>query len=71
MRIDPLPQAPWTARVTLAGSKNAGMPILAAAALAPGTTLVGNVPHISDMEALTAGLRSVGSLWRGTAQRSG
>ncbi|NUN48011.1 MAG: UDP-N-acetylglucosamine 1-carboxyvinyltransferase [Candidatus Brocadiae bacterium] len=47
-------------RVAAGGSKNAALPVLAACLLAEGTTVLRNVPRLSDVEILLAILRELG-----------
>jgi UDP-N-acetylglucosamine 1-carboxyvinyltransferase len=47
-------------RVAASGSKNAALPILAACLLAEGTSVIRNVPKLSDVEILLAILRELG-----------
>jgi UDP-N-acetylglucosamine 1-carboxyvinyltransferase len=49
-----------TGRVAASGSKNAALPILAACLLAEGTSVIRNVPALSDVEILLAILRELG-----------
>ena len=49
-----------TGRVSASGSKNAALPILAACLLAEGTSVIRNVPSLSDVEILLAILRELG-----------
>jgi len=46
--------------ITVSGSKNSALPILAAALLAEGPTIVRNVPDLEDIEAMIDLLRSLG-----------
>ena len=46
--------------VTLTGAKNSVLKLMAAALLAPGTTTIGNVPHILDVEIMAELLRRLG-----------
>ncbi|MBI2920384.1 MAG: UDP-N-acetylglucosamine 1-carboxyvinyltransferase [Planctomycetes bacterium] len=49
-----------TGRVSASGSKNAALPILAACLLAEGTSVIRNVPSLSDVEILLSILRELG-----------
>jgi UDP-N-acetylglucosamine 1-carboxyvinyltransferase len=49
-----------TMKVAVPGAKNSAMPIVAAAAIAPGTVDVVEVPDITDLHNLTAILRTLG-----------
>jgi UDP-N-acetylglucosamine 1-carboxyvinyltransferase len=46
--------------VHISGSKNAALPIMAAALLAPGKTTITNAPNLSDIRSLGALLRQIG-----------
>ncbi|MHC4757977.1 MAG: hypothetical protein ACYTE8_04925 [Planctomycetota bacterium] len=46
--------------VTVNGSKNASLPIIAAAILAPGKTILKSVPHLSDIKLFSSLLSSLG-----------
>jgi UDP-N-acetylglucosamine 1-carboxyvinyltransferase len=46
--------------VTLTGAKNSVLKLMAAALLAPGTSTIGNVPHILDVEIMSELLRRLG-----------
>jgi UDP-N-acetylglucosamine 1-carboxyvinyltransferase len=46
--------------VTVNGSKNASLPIMAAAILAPGKTILKSVPHLSDIKLFSSLLSSLG-----------
>jgi len=52
--------APLTGRVSVSGSKNATLPIMAAALAADGETLLDNVPDLADVRTLSALLQSLG-----------
>jgi UDP-N-acetylglucosamine 1-carboxyvinyltransferase len=47
-------------RVPASGSKNAALPVLAACLLAEGTSVIRNVPRLSDVEILLAIIRELG-----------
>lgn len=51
---------PLQGTVTVSGSKNAALPILAASLLADGMVSLGNVPRVADVDTLTAVLRHLG-----------
>ncbi len=55
------PSIPLMGDVSLPGNKNSAMPIVTAAALAPGTTTVKHVPDLSDMRALGSVLQCLGA----------
>lgn len=58
---------PVRGHVTVSGSKNASLPIMAAALMAQGTTLLRNVPDLVDVRTLTALLSTLGTdVTRGT-----
>ena len=46
--------------ITVNGSKNAALPIMAAALLAPGTSTITGVPHLSDIAVFQALLAELG-----------
>jgi hypothetical protein len=48
--------------IDVAGSKNACLPILAAALLAPGTSLIPNAPDLSDIRSMEVLLESLGAV---------
>lgn len=52
---------PIRGQVTVAGSKNAVLPLLAAALLAPGQTRLTNVPEIADVQVQVELLRDLGA----------
>jgi UDP-N-acetylglucosamine 1-carboxyvinyltransferase len=52
---------PLRGAVTAQGSKNACLPMMAAALLADGVTTLRNVPRLSDIETMAAVLRSLGA----------
>ena len=57
---------PLRGEVRIQGSKNAALPILAAAILYPGVTVLHNCPRISDVENMLEILRGLGceAVWR-------
>jgi UDP-N-acetylglucosamine 1-carboxyvinyltransferase len=59
---------PLRGKVTAQGSKNACLPMIAAALLADGVTTLRNVPHLSDIETMAAVLRALGAAveWEGS-----
>jgi UDP-N-acetylglucosamine 1-carboxyvinyltransferase len=65
------PGPPLSGTVKVAGAtKNAGLKQLAAAILAPGTTVVRNLPPVSDLEVMLALLRAIGveTQWTGATE---
>ncbi len=52
---------PLRGNVTVSGSKNGALPVLAACLLIPGECRLRNVPHIQDVETMLALLRSCGA----------
>lgn len=52
--------APFCGEVSIQGSKNAALPVLAASVLVPGVTTLKNCPDISDVACMCQILRSVG-----------
>jgi len=52
--------SPLVGEVTLTGAKNSVLKLMAAALLAPGTSTIGNVPHILDVEIMSELLRRLG-----------
>jgi UDP-N-acetylglucosamine 1-carboxyvinyltransferase len=58
---------PLRGTVTAQGSKNACLPMMAAALLADGVTTLRNVPRLSDIETMAAVLRALGAAveWEG------
>lgn len=58
---------PLSGEITVAGSKNAALPIIAASLLVEGTVLLRRVPHILDVEVLLGILQSLGATvsWNG------
>lgn len=51
---------PLTGEIRISGSKNAGLPLLAATILADDRVRVRNVPHLKDMTTMAALLRTLG-----------
>ncbi len=51
---------PLCGEVAVQGSKNAALPLMAAALLHPGRTVLRNCPHILDVESMGAALRGLG-----------
>ncbi len=52
--------APLDGEIRISGSKNSGLPILAATILAEGSTHIQNLPHLNDITTMLALLRSMG-----------
>ena len=52
--------APLYGEVTIQGSKNAALPIMAAALLIPGISVLKNCPRIADVEYMCRLLQSIG-----------
>ena len=50
-----------TGTIDVAGSKNSALPILAAALLAPGETVIPNAPNLADIRSFEALLASLGA----------
>jgi len=59
-RIIVRPSGPLTGEVTVAGAKNSVLKLMAASLLAEGTTVLRNVPHITDVACMSELLRSMG-----------
>lgn len=51
---------PLSGEIRISGSKNAGLPILAATLLADGEVRLSNVPHLNDITTMIALLRTLG-----------
>ncbi len=52
---------PLRGEVGISGSKNAALPIMAATILAKGTSIIHNVPHLKDIEAMISVLEFMGA----------
>lgn len=59
-RIETWGGIPLSGEVTIQGSKNAALPLMAAAVLFPGRTVLGNCPRILDVEYMSRILRELG-----------
>lgn len=51
---------PLQGDISISGSKNASLPLLAAALMVPGTSIIENVPRIDDIHAMIEMLRALG-----------
>ncbi|MGB6771931.1 MAG: UDP-N-acetylglucosamine 1-carboxyvinyltransferase [Candidatus Dormiibacterota bacterium] len=60
-RLEVVGRNPLHGRVTVSGSKNAALPLMAAAILADGPLRLSNVPGIEDVETMCRLLRSLGA----------
>ena len=54
--------APLYGEATIQGSKNAALPIMAAALLIPGISVLKNCPHIADVEFMCRILETIGCI---------
>lgn len=68
-RIEIWGKVPLSGEVAIQGSKNAALPLMAAAVLHPGKTVLRNCPHILDVEYMSRLLRELGCtvFWEGNA----
>ena len=53
---------PLVGEVGISGAKNAALPILAAAIMTNETTVIENVPDVSDIRAILSAIRSIGAI---------
>ena len=51
---------PLNGEIRISGSKNSGLPILAATLLAEGPMHIGNLPHLNDITTMLSLLRCMG-----------
>ena len=65
-------KTPLYGEVTIQGSKNAALPIMAAALLVPGVSVLKNCPRIADVEYMCRILTHIGCqvCWRGKDLKS-